>query len=114
MTPLPIETMIPASGQGALAIQCRRDDAFTRQIAERLDHPPSRLCVQAERRVVKLLDGDCHSPIGAYAELADGLLRLRLAVGERGGTGTVKKAIAEGLAENWENIAAEAVARLIN
>ena len=42
-------------------------------------------CVRAERAIVSKLDGDCHSPIGAYATIRDGRLTLRAAIGTSGG-----------------------------
>jgi hydroxymethylbilane synthase len=86
MTPLDVEELLPAPGQGALALQCRRDDPRTRQLLAALDDADTSLCVQAERAVVQKLRGDCHSPIAALAVLAeDGSLHLRCAVGGRDG-----------------------------
>jgi hydroxymethylbilane synthase len=60
--------MLPAPGQGALSLQCRRDDQRTRGYLAALNDPVSAACVSAERALVRLLEGDCHSPIAALAE----------------------------------------------
>ena len=67
-TPFPMDEMVPAPGQGALAVQIRADDDRTRSVVERLDHPRSRTAFEAERRLVTILGGGCALPLGAYAE----------------------------------------------
>ena len=69
-------TFVPAAGQGALAVQCRRDDRETRKVLASLDDAATRRCVDAERAVVVGLDGDCHSPIGAHAGVDGAGVRL--------------------------------------
>lgn len=85
MQPIPIEQMLPAAAQGALAIQCRRDDEQTMQLLSAIDDPPSHACVTLERSLVQALNGDCHSPIAALATIGGKTIRLRAAVGARGG-----------------------------
>jgi hydroxymethylbilane synthase len=75
-TPLPLDEMVPAPGQGALAVQARGDDARTLEIVKQLDHPRSRLAYEAERALVLRLGGDCSLPLGAYAEQREGGVRL--------------------------------------
>jgi hydroxymethylbilane synthase len=84
MTPIPTGDMLPAAGQGALALQCRRDAAHVREILAKLDHLASRTCVELERGVVLALDGDCHSPIAALATIDGDTAHLRARVGGRG------------------------------
>ncbi len=67
MRPLPVDDMTPAAGQGALAIQCRRDDARAAAALAPLDDGPTRRCAEVERALVAALEGDCTSPIGALA-----------------------------------------------
>lgn len=85
MSPIEVDDLVPAPGQGALALQCRRDDDRTRQLLSALNHAATAACVSAERALVELLQGDCHSPIGALAVMQDQNVRLRAAVGARGG-----------------------------
>jgi len=68
---LSFERMLPAPGQGALALQCRADEAFCLDNLYPLDHLPTRRAVTAERAFLQALGGGCSAPIGAYAE-ADG------------------------------------------
>jgi hydroxymethylbilane synthase len=84
MTPIPVETMLPAAGQGALALQCRREDERVRGILGTLNGAAVFAAVALEREVVKLLEGDCHSPIAAYCEWG-AEVRLRVAVAGDGG-----------------------------
>ena len=64
--------MLPAPGQGALAVECRSDDAqLVAELAE-LDDDHARAAVTAERAVLATLEGGCSAPIGALAEVAEG------------------------------------------
>lgn len=82
-----IETalILPAAAQGALALQCGREDSETIDLLKALNHSPTRICTDLERAVVALLDGDCHSPIAALAEMEGNSIRLRARVGRRDG-----------------------------
>ena len=82
---LELDVMLPAPGQGALALQCRRNDDRTRNLLTALHDADVELCVTAERQLVAKLGGDCHSPIAALATLDGDTLRLRAAVGARDG-----------------------------
>jgi hydroxymethylbilane synthase len=73
--PLPVEDMVPAPGQGALAVQARRGSEAWDRVAA-LDHGPSRTAFEAERHLVRLLGGGCRLPLGAYAELRGEAVRL--------------------------------------
>ncbi|HEX9070272.1 MAG TPA: hydroxymethylbilane synthase [Ktedonobacterales bacterium] len=63
---LPIETLLPAPGQGALGIQCR-DDAESRRLLAPLMHAETAMAVTAERAFLAGLGGGCATPVGAYA-----------------------------------------------
>jgi hydroxymethylbilane synthase len=67
----PLHVMLPAPGQGALAVQCRADDLETRKILSALHDPATAASVHAERAFLSGLGGGCSLPIGAFAELAD-------------------------------------------
>ncbi len=83
------EELLPAPGQGALALQCRRDDQNTRSLLASMNDPDAELCVAAERELIRLLNGDCHSPIAALAELSNTgdtrAFSLQAVVGHRDG-----------------------------
>ncbi|GAA0983098.1 Porphobilinogen deaminase [Nocardioides aquaticus] len=63
--------VLPAPGQGALAVECRTGDPLAAALAD-LDDPRARACVEAERAVLATLEGGCSAPIGAMAELVEG------------------------------------------
>ncbi len=65
----PVEEMVPAIGQGALAIEIRTDDESTRQIVEPMDDPATRSCTFAERRFLEKMGGGCDVPMGAHASI---------------------------------------------
>jgi hydroxymethylbilane synthase len=77
--------LLPAAGQGALALQCRREDERTRDLLLALNDADTAACVAAERAIVQALNGDCHSPIAALAEIQNEGLRIRAVVGARDG-----------------------------
>jgi len=78
---LPVETLVPAAGQGALAIETRADDLRARRLLRRLDSPLTRRAVTAERTVLATLGGGCLVPLGAHAiPSADGAMLRLLAV----------------------------------
>jgi hydroxymethylbilane synthase len=64
--------MLPAPGQGALAVECRSGDADLVAVLAGLDDPHTRAAVEAERAVLATLEGGCSAPIGALAEVVEG------------------------------------------
>lgn len=56
---------IPAPGQGAIGVQCRRDDAATREALRRLQHEPTARAVAIERELLRIFEGGCTAPFGA-------------------------------------------------
>lgn len=77
---LPAEWMLPAPGQGALAVQVRKWDEACSAIVRQLDHAPTRRAVEAERGFLSAMNAGCDIPLGAVAEIeATGGLRLRAA-----------------------------------
>ena len=85
---LPLEVMLPAPGQGALAVQCRADDEATLALLAALDDFATRAAVEAERAFLSALGGGCAVPVAAYAELfPDGKMRLCGFVGSPTGQG---------------------------
>jgi len=77
---LPFDRMLPAPGQGALAVQCRAEDDATRALLGVLDDPGARIPTTAERSFLSALGGGCAAPIAALGESfeEDGRRRLRL------------------------------------
>ena len=70
------EIMLPAVGQGALALECRAADEGLRRLLEPLHDPRSAACVGAERAMLAALDGSCRTPIAGLAELVGDRLLL--------------------------------------
>lgn len=64
--------MLPAPGQGALAVECRSDDALAEGVRDAVDDPRTRAAVTAERVLLADLEAGCSAPVGALAEVADG------------------------------------------
>lgn len=87
---LSAELSLPAVGQGALGIEAREGDEATRARLAAIDDPQTRLCVAAERGVMVALEGDCKTPLGAFAERVHGpdgdRLRLRAFVARPDGS----------------------------
>ncbi len=73
---LPTEEMLPAVGQGILALEIRSDDVETREIVSFLHHPETAFCAQAERAFLRRMEGGCQVPLAAHARLSDGQLYL--------------------------------------
>jgi hydroxymethylbilane synthase len=76
VAPMSLSEMIPAPGQGCLAVQARADDAATIDALAPLDHGPSRHALEAERGLMARLGGGCALPLGAFAERSDASVRL--------------------------------------
>ncbi|HEY2735330.1 MAG TPA: hydroxymethylbilane synthase [Polyangiales bacterium] len=75
--PIPVEISVPAVGQGALALEHRRDDERTRTLLAHIDHAPSRAFALAERAFLAALGGDCHTPVAGHAQLLEEGRRVR-------------------------------------
>ena len=73
------EEMLPAPGQGALAVECRAGDTGLAELLAQVDDQPSRTAVTAERAVLAALDAGCSAPVGAYAAGTE-ILQLRAVV----------------------------------
>lgn len=73
---LPPDRMVPAVGQGALAIESRADDDDTLRLLETIQDGDTRLATDAERSFLRRLEGGCQAPIGAWGRVVDGDLTL--------------------------------------
>jgi len=82
---------VPAAGQGTLVLQARAEDDAARERVAVIAHPGTERCLRAERSLVRALEADCHTPLGAHAteeagEAGDVRLRLRAFVGRADGS----------------------------
>jgi hydroxymethylbilane synthase len=96
---IPLEIMLPAPGQGAIAVQCRDED----YLVTRINHRETNLAVTAERAFLNKLDGGCSVPVAAYTYIADDVLSFQGCViaidGSRIVASTAKNRIERGLAQ---------------
>ena len=84
--PLSPDVLLPAVGQGALALECRADDATTMGLLASLEDGPSARAVAAERALLFAIGGDCNTPLAAHATSSGVHLRLRAQVSDLDGT----------------------------
>jgi hydroxymethylbilane synthase len=105
------EEMLPAPGQGALAVECRSDQPGLAALLARTDDAATRAAVTAERSLLAALEAGCSAPVGGYAAGTDGL-RLRAEVVAADGE-TVLRASAGGPAAEAERLGREVAAELL-
>ncbi|MEO6714456.1 MAG: hydroxymethylbilane synthase [Mycobacteriales bacterium] len=85
--------MLPAPGQGALAIECREDDAGLIELLATLDDADTRACVEAERALLAALEAGCMAPVGALADVADDEIYLRAVVAAVDGSDAIRRSL---------------------
>ena len=90
---IPFEIMLPAVGQGAMAIEIREDDAELSEMLKILDDKETRLCITAERAFLRTLEGGCQVPIGANAVIENEIIRLEGMVGSLNGSVNLRQSI---------------------
>ncbi|HKE55085.1 MAG TPA: hydroxymethylbilane synthase [Pyrinomonadaceae bacterium] len=109
---IPTSEMLPAVGQGALAIETRKHDDATCRIVRELNHAETNLCCIAERALLRQLGGGCQLPIAAHATLEHQLLKLEGLVAAPDGSQIVRDQIS-GAFEQAEQLGAELANKLI-
>ncbi len=97
------EVMLPAVGQGVLAVETREDDGQTLELLSFLHHEPTAVCVKAERAFLRRLEGGCQVPLAAYAVLKDSTLHIRGFVADVDGRRFFKDSV-EGPPEKAEEL----------
>lgn len=95
------DVMLPAPGQGALAVECRESDAAVVAMLSVLDDPDTRTCVTAERALLRALEAGCTAPIGALARIEGDRLRLEAFVGSDDGSFSLRRATVGDPADPW-------------
>lgn len=106
------ELSLPAIGQGAVAIECRKDDEFINDLLSKLDHYETSVCVTAERAFLKKLEGGCQVPIAAYAQLQNNNIVISGLVGSIDGK-TLLKETMEGKPEDAESLGTALAEKLL-
>jgi hydroxymethylbilane synthase len=108
---LPLETFLPAGGQGIIAIQIRAGDERVRSIVGPVNHNATLLCLRAEREFLRLLNVDCNAPVGVLAMIDNGVMKMR-AQFFRGDSAAPHEGNVEGKPESVELLAAQLRERL--
>ncbi len=87
---LPFDIMLPAVGQGALAIEARLGDGRIAEMLQTLHHRPTATATSAERALLRRLEGGCQIPIGAYARILEETIRIDAIIGSLDGKRIVR------------------------
>ena len=88
---IPVETVLPAPAQGALAIEIRENDEKIYDLIRPIEDRLSQMQIEAERAFLDGVEGSCHLPIGAYAELEEERMKLTCLLGDEEGVKMVKE-----------------------
>ena len=104
------EVMLPAAGQGALAVETRQDDRRIRDLVAAIDSAKARAEVTAERACLRRLGAGCQAPVGALAESAGDRLHLRAAVAL---ASVIESVDVSGVAGSADDIGVEAAEKLL-
>jgi porphobilinogen deaminase len=107
----PPEMFLSAGGQGIIAMQIRADDERVRAIVGLVNDRKTLLCLRAEREFLRLLHGDCNSPVGVLATVKDRVMKLRGQIFDQG-LGAPRKGEVEGECEDGEGLAAQLLRRI--
>ena len=73
-----IEELIPSAGQGVIAVQCRNSDNDIKEILKKINHQETNTCCVAERELLKTLEGDCNTAIGAISTVDQNTITLNV------------------------------------
>ena len=109
---IPTSQMVPAVGQGAIAIETRSDDDFAVETTSRLDHRETRLACLAERSFLRSLGGGCQLPIAGHARREGKLLELEGLVARPDGSKRLQESLS-GPPEQAEAIGASLASKMI-
>ena len=97
---IPLDQMIPAVGQGALAIEIRAEDAEMQTVIKKMNDEETSVCVSAERSFLRTLEGGCQVPIAGFARLDGGKITLEGLVGSLDGQTIIRDSLAGNRAED--------------
>ena len=71
------EEVLPAVGQGIIAVQCKKNDEITKSFLKKINDPETELCAKAERKMLQVIGGDCETAIGGLALIENNNLKLK-------------------------------------
>ena len=100
---LSVESFVPSPGQGVLCIECLSQHSEIMSKIRRIVHLNTEICVSAERIFAAQMDGDCMSPIGAYATIQKDLISITGFVATADGTRFIRNKI-EGNKNNYKDL----------
>jgi len=110
---LPVDRILPAAGQAAIAVEIRSSDSEMAEIVSAINNSAIEYCVKAERAFLHRLDGGCQAPVGALATIEGGQIFLRGFAGDLAGVEVIRgsisgrssdpEAIAQTLAKEFES-----------
>ncbi|MGI8595653.1 MAG: hydroxymethylbilane synthase [Solirubrobacteraceae bacterium] len=109
---LEIDAMVPAPGQGTLALEARVGDGRAREAGERIGDARTMACLRAERALVEALDATCHTPVGAHARLSGDAMEIHAFVGLPDGSGWARDELT-GATADPERLGLECAQRLL-
>ncbi len=110
---IPTDIILPAVGQGAIAVEVREDDIETFEIVRKINHIETELATKAERALLKHLEGGCQIPIGAFALISDGKIKLSAMISNLDGTSLIRDSIEGDVNSDIEKIGIELAERLL-
>ncbi|OOF69715.1 hydroxymethylbilane synthase [Rodentibacter caecimuris] len=109
---IPTETLLPATGQGAVGIECRLDDQWVQTLLTPLADKETTTCVLAERAMNRALEGGCQVPIGGYAIVENNEIYLKALVGEPDGSHIIRVE-GKSAVENGEDLGSQLAHQLL-
>jgi hydroxymethylbilane synthase len=108
---LPREIFLPAGGQGIIALQVRAHDQGTKTVVDPINDRETLLCLHAERQFLCALHADCNCPVGVFAKIENGKMKMRAQV-FRTESAAPREAAAEGTLADRECLVLELLSRL--
>jgi hydroxymethylbilane synthase len=109
---LSLDECLPAVGQGAIGIECRKNDALALGLLKPLSHLPTEQAVTCERAFLRVLDGNCHTPIAGHAAVVGDQLQFRGLIAKQDGSAHHLVEI-KGAAQDAEKLGLEAGQQLL-
>lgn len=106
------DVLIPAPGQGAIAVECRGDDEEINQILLTINHEESEVATSAERSFLERLGGSCHVPVGCYAEVKEVRIKILGLIASPDGKNLIREDI-EGSVQNHKSLGKELAERIL-
>jgi len=103
---LEVADFLPAIAQGAVGVECRENDAKTRELLAPLKHEETEIAVNCERAFLRVLDGSCRTPISGYASIQNGEIYMRGLIAAPDGS-SHKKSEIRGSSNDAEKLGAE-------